>query len=527
MDTWGRRFGAALGGFALAWSFPPHYGWWWLAPAAVATLTLCVRGQRPGSAAVLGLLFGAVFFGFLLTWMTVVGIDAWIGLAALCAAWLAGLGVAVSWVTRLRGWPLWVACVWVAEEALRDRIPLGGFPWGRLAFVTGEGGLTAYAWLLGAPGVTFATALVGALIAYAVVGIQRASRVSSPRPGLMALSVAVAATLIVFAAMDYLRPLIEGPTTSEFSAVPVAVVQGNVPRSGFDFQGQREEVLRNHVKATVDFADQLKTGQGQQGRPNFVIWPENATDIDPFSDAAAAALIQSAVDAIGVPVLVGAVVTNPKDPSTILNLSIVWNPKTATSPGGPGQTYAKRHPVPFGEYIPFRSMIGNLTQRFSLIPRDFAPGDSPGVLTIAGVTIGVVICFEVAYDQEPRDVINGGGQFLVVQTNNATYGNTGQPEQQLAITQTRAIEHNRTALVAATSGISAVIDSKGRILQRSEEFTQTVLQANAQLHGTRSPSDRLGEWPEWLLSAVALLAVVRGARTGRRVRAAPALAARP
>ena len=515
MSVWSRRIGSVLAGLALARSFPPHYGWWWLAPGGVAALTLCVRHQSVRSAGVLGFLFGAAFFGMLLTWMTVVGIDAWIGLSAFCALWFGLLGISCAWVTRLRGWPLWVACLWVAEEALRDRIPLGGFPWGRLAFVTGEGALTAYAWLLGAPGVTFATALVGALIAYAVVGVRR-----SPRARVLAVSVSLVSIVVVFALMDYARPMIEGPQSASVSVVQVAVVQGNVPQAGFDFRGEREQVLRNHVQATLTLAAQVK--RGETARPAFVIWPENATDIDPYTDQNAAALIQSAVDAIGVPVLVGAVVRNPRDPNTVLNLAIVWNPKTTTSAGGPGQTYAKRHPVPFGEYIPARALIGNFTQRFALIPHDFAAGDSPGVLNIGGVTVGDVICFEVAYDQEPRDVINGvgaaaGAQLLVVQTNNATYGNTGQPEQQLAIEQLRAIEHDRTVLVAATSGISAVIAPTGQIAQRSQEFTQIVLQTGAALSVTRSPADRLGEWPEWILTVIAFVAVIRGARAGHKV----------
>ncbi len=509
----GRWFGVVIAGFALGWAFPPH-GPWWLGPLAVAVFTLCLREQRTPVAAALGFVFGMVFFTTLQTWMIVVGIDAWLLLSAVCALWFAPVGIATAWVMRLRGWPIWVACIWVAEEALRDRVPLGGYPWGRLAFVTGDSGLSGYAWLLGAPGVTFAMALVGALVAYAAVGIHSARGVGKLRMSTFAVSIAAICIVVIFAAMGHLRSFDRDSTNAEAhpspAAVPIAIVQGNVPQAGLDFQGQREQVLRNHVQATLDLAASVKAGKTPA--PAFVIWPENATDIDPYQNSQAAALIQSAVDAVRVPVLVGAVATNPRDPGTIVNLGIVWHPTTATSVGGPGQTYAKRHPVPFGEYIPGRSLIGSLTERFTRIPRDFAPGESPGVLEIGGVTIGDVICFEVAYDQEPRDVTNGGAQLLVVQTNNATYGNTGQPEQQLAIEQLRAIEHDRTMLVAATSGISAVIDHEGRLQDRSTEFTQIVLSTNAVLANSRSPSDRLGEWPEWLLTVMAVLVVLLARR---------------
>ena len=515
----GRWFGVAVAGFALGWAFPPH-GPWWLGPLAVAVFTLCMREQRTLAAGAMGFVFGMVFFTTLQTWMIVVGLDAWLLLSAICALWFIPVGIATAWVMRLRGWPIWVACVWVAEEAFRDRVPLGGYPWGRLAFTTGDSGLTGYAWLLGAPGVTFAMALVGALLAYAALAVGSARGAGTARTATLSVGIAVACIVAMFVAMGHLRSLdrdssnADGARTS--GTVAVAVVQGNVPQAGLDFQGQREQVLRNHVQATLDLAARVKAGTTPA--PAFVIWPENATDIDPYQDRQAAALIQSAVDAVGVPVLVGAVATNPRNPSTILNLGIVWHPKTATSAGGPGQTYAKRHPVPFGEYIPARALIGSLTERFTRIPRDFAPGETPGVLDIGGVTIGDVICFEVAYDPEPRDVTNGGAQLLVVQTNNATYGNTGQPDQQLAIEQLRAIEHDRMVLVAATSGISAVIDHEGELLVRSAEFTQTVLSTNAALANSRSPSDRLGEWPEWLITVIAVLAVIlaRSQVRGRR-----------
>ena len=141
------------------------------------------------------------------------------------------------------------------------------------------------------------------------------------------------------------------------------------------------------------------------------------------------------------------------------NSGVVWDPQT-----GPGERYVKRHPVPFGEYIPFRAQLSGWIERLDQIPRDFYAGDRPGNLDVGPAAVGDVICFEVAYDGLVRDVVTGGADVLVVQTNNATYNGTGQPQQQMAMSRLRAVEHGRTVLVAATSGISAVVAPDGEVV---------------------------------------------------------------
>jgi len=207
-------------------------------------------------------------------------------------------------------------------------------------------------------------------------------------------------------------------------------------------------------------------------------------------------------------VLVGAVLDGPgKD--HVRNAAIVWSPTT-----GPGAIYVKRHLVPFGEYLPFRSLMSRLVGRFSLIGKDFSPGHTPGVLTVGPVRLGDVICFEVADDGVVRDTITGGGRLLVVQTNNATYervgdnGDGGETAQQLAMSQLRAVEHGRAVIVAATSGVSAVISPDGRVLQRSGVFKPARLVARLPLRDAHTVADRLGPWPERVLTLLAALMLV-------------------
>ena len=486
---------AALAGLLLAVAFPP-YGWWLLALPAVAALSLLTRGVSARAGALIGLIFGLAFFALLMRWMTVIGPDAWILLSLLEAAFMAPLGAALAVTARLPGWPLVNAALWVGVELLRARIPWGGMPWGRLAFGQAGTPLTPYAALGGAPLVTFVTAAIGAGLAYLVVaGLAGRRRM---------LGVAVPAIAIVaaFAA----AALVPTPTAGA-RTVTVALIQGNVPRLGLDFLGQREAVLRNHIEVTDQLARQVAAGELPQ--PDLVIWPENASDIDPYRDPAARALIDDAVSRVGVPTLVGAVVNAP-EPDELYNVGIVWNPVS-----GPGARYIKRHPVPFGEYVPFRDVLERYITRFDRVRRDFAGGDRPGVLDVGPARIGDVICFEVAYDGLVRDVIRGGGQVLVVQTNNATYGHTGQTEQQLAMSRLRAVEHGRPVLIAATSGISAVIAADGTIVQRSAEFVPDLLVQPVTLRTEQTLATRIGTVPEWLLALAGLVAVGFAVWSGR------------
>jgi len=202
-------------------------------------------------------------------------------------------------------------------------------------------------------------------------------------------------------------------------------------------------------------------------------------------------------------------------PDHVSNTGIVWSPST-----GPGERYVKRHPVPFGEYIPFREQLSGITDRLDQIPRDFVAGPEPGVLDVGPVRVGDVICFEVAYDGLVRDVVDGGARVLVVQTNNATYNGTGQTEQQLAMSRLRAVEHGRSVLVAATSGISAVVMPDGRVVQRSGELTTQTLVADVPLRAGRTVADRFGAWTEWVLAALGLVAAAVGLVRRRQGRAA-------
>jgi apolipoprotein N-acyltransferase len=499
---WAGLLLSGLAGLALLLSFP-SYSLWWLAPIGVATSALAVHRRRLRTGALFGFITGVVFFAPLLSWTsTHVGPWPWLLLVGLQAAYFALQGMALALVSpvvdRWRwSWPLVVAVIWVAQEALRGRTPFGGFPWGRLAFSQADAPTLRLAVLGGAPLVTFVVAVTGGLLLLAA--FQRTVRA----PILMGVG-AVALTVV-----GYAVPL----STPDGPTVTVAIVQGNVPRMGLDFNAQRRAVLDNHVTATEQLAADVAAGKA--AKPDLVIWPENSSDIDPLRNADAADAIDRAARTVGVPILVGSVLSGEQE-GQVYNVGLVWE-------DGRGVTarYTKQHPVPFAEYLPLRSWLEPIakivTDKAGLLRSDFQPGDKPGVLTMGPATIGDVICFEIAYDGLVHDTVTGGAGLLVVQTNNATF-NVDEARQQLAMVRLRAVEHGRESLMSSTVGISGFVDTAGQVHEASGFFTRAVEVRQLRQGSGTTPATRLAYWPEALLTAAAVIVLAGAVVLRRRMR---------
>nr|WP_151772692.1 apolipoprotein N-acyltransferase [Streptomyces abyssomicinicus] len=493
--TWTRRLlpavAAALSGLLLYASFPPRT-LWWLALPAFAVLGQTLRGRRWKPAFGLGYLFGLGFLLPLLVWTGIeVGPGPWLALVAVEAVFLALTAAGIAAVSRLPAWPLWAAAVWTAGEAVRARFPFGGFPWGKVAFGQADGVLLPLAALGGTPLLGFAVVLSGFGLCEAVRQARSARRTGVVRRG--AVAAALLSLLAPFGAALGARAAVDAG--AEDGTATVAVIQGNVPRLGLDFNAQRRAVLDYHVRETERLAERIDAGEAK--RPDLVLWPENSSDIDPFANADAAEVIDRAAKAVGVPIAVGGVVERD---GKVYNEQILWDPEK-----GPVDTYDKRQTQPFGEYLPLRPMIGAINETWTgMVHRDFSRGDTPGVFRMNGTGVGLVTCYEAAFDWAVRDTVQAGAQLLSVPSNNATFGRSEMTYQQLAMSRVRAVEHGRTVTVPVTSGVSAIILPDGRVTARTGMFVPGTLVQEVPLRSSATPATTLGTLPEWALVALAV-----------------------
>jgi apolipoprotein N-acyltransferase len=441
-------------------------------PLAVAGFALATRGLRARAAWLPGLAFGVAFAFTHMWWLAgSVGPDAWVGLSAIEAAFYGVLGSVAAVLHRSRWWPAWLATAWVATEAIRTTWPFSGMPWGRLSYAVVDSPWQEVLPYAGQAGLVLLLAGLGTALAWLAVTPGRARVVPA----------GVAAALLAASLLPALAPY----RTDLGDTVTVAVVQGNVPGDGSNILLDPQQVTRNHVDATVGLAEAVAAGD--QPEPDFVLWPENSTASDPFFDERVNAGILEAVDAIGVPVLVGAMVDDGAE--HVLNQGIVWDPET-----GAGSRYTKHHPVPFGEYIPWRGILPDTIGKLRQIPRDQKRGTSNEPLTIAGVEVADAICFDIAYDDSLHAQLREGAELLVVQTSNAMFIHTDQIEQQFEITRLRAIETGRYVAVASPNGVSGVVAADGTVLARAGTRSQEVLVQEVRLSDELTPAVRIGPW---------------------------------
>ncbi len=487
----------------------PGPGWWPLAYLGIALLFLALRRDRAGWNALVGLVWGLAFFGPLITWADeAAGTVPWLALTLAEAGFVALFAAAWTWARRgeavWRSATLQVAVfgiLWTALEELRQVFPFGGFPWGRLAFSQADAPIGALMSLGGTALTTFAVVGCGAMLARAVVAARRVR--SAP----------TFAWLGAMLALMWVGLVVPLPSAAETGTLRVGLVQGNVPGQGLDAFGDvPRQVLANHAGGTAALLDQVSPGA-----LDLVVWPENGTDIDPQVDAEAAAVIDSAARAVEAPLLVGTV--QYPDSGGRYNTSVLWQPGQ-----GVIASYTKQRPAAFAEYIPIRGVARLFSDAVDRVTRDMIPGTEPGYVPLASprlertVGLGDVICFEVAYDDVVRSAVTSGGEVLIVQTNNATFGLSDESTQQLAMSRLRAIEHGRATVQVSTVGVSGVIAPNGALLASTDLFTAEQLVATLPLRESLTLATRLGPWPARVAAALAVCVVVAGAGGALRVR---------
>jgi apolipoprotein N-acyltransferase len=383
--------------------------------------------------------------------------------------------------------PAVIAGLWTLREAITSNWPWGGFSWGRLAFSQSESPLTGLFSWVGVAGVTFLIAFI------------TASAIEAFRVGTRATALRAATTVVAVAVVALVVPAFPVATNG---TMRVAAVQGNGKAGYFD-PHEYGDLLKAQYEATQDIED--KSGI------DVIVWPEGGSDADPLEDAGAASYFDAVTDQFDAP-LVSGTITQRGDKT--YNTSLLWEN------GTDADHYDKRHPVPFGEYVPARSFFEPLApDLLGLIGRDYTPGTTDAVFDINGVIAGINICFDIVDDALMTETIDEGAQIIFAQSNNADFGLTDESVQQLAIARIRAMELGRSVVVDSTVGQSAIIRPDGSTLDSVPRYTAAAMVDDVPLSTVITPAVVISHQVEWLAAAFALfamlIALVNGTRPAR------------
>jgi apolipoprotein N-acyltransferase len=561
LPLWMALLAAAGAGPVLNAAFPDR-GWWPLAFLAIGFQLVTLQGRRLGAAFLVGFVFGAAFYFPDIAWAAVfLGPIPWSALSTLMALW-AGLGgmliaLAYRWVphafpstwSRLLFVPVVVAGLWTLREAVESVWPYGGFSWGRVAFSQSASPLSSlFAWF-GVSGVSF---LMVFAVAVAVAAAQEGLRASRGRsaawyrpwvdggnqmaasgvssatattgdvtPGSAITGRGIGSLARAVMAVGIFTMLFVVPAypTHLSGTVRVGAVQGDTKSGYFDPPAQLGDNLLGQIAATKPVYSK---------NVDVVIWPEGASDVDPLEDPGAAALWDQVSARANAPLLGGTitsrVTTNPDGSTTrrYYNSALLWE-----AGKGAVNYYDKKHPVPFGEYVPDRAFWRQFAPSLiDLIQRDYTPGTTPQVMNIGttkagipNVIVGLAICFDIVDDQLMTDAVNEGAQVIFAQTNNADFGLTDESVQQLAIARIRALELGRSVVNISTVGTSAVIAPDGSISHQLPVYTPDAIVADVPLATGKTPAVWGGRQFEWLVCGIGIGALLAaGTLRGRRRR---------
>ena len=483
------RLGAALAGLMLPLAFAP-FGWYWLAPLAMLGL-FATWDTAPAEAARRGFLFGACAFGAGTWWLYVsvrlvggtplpVAVLLLAGLVALMAAWYAASGyLAARWAT---GSMAFDACVlmpasWLLAEWLRGWV-FTGFPWLSIGYAMVDGRLAAWAPVGG----VYAVTLVAGVMAGAVLTLFR----GGTRDRTAASAVLLVLTLATW--------LLSGHhwTTPAGAPLRVSLVQGAVPQLLKWLPGERRAPMERYYDMTAPLS----------GR-DLVIWPEAAIPAPDDRVAEYLQALRGLAAGLHTQLLVG-ILTHDAARDEYRNSLLAL--------GAEAGVYHKRHLVPFGEFFPVPSFVRSWMRMANLPFDDLeAGGRQQRPLLAAGVPLAPTICYEDAYGAEQLDFLPEA-RLLVSVSNDAWFGDTIAPHQHLQIARMRALETGRYLVRSTNTGITAIIDQRGRLRAVAPQFEPAVLDGEAQPYEGATPYVRTGNYPVILLA----LAGIAAALTTRR-----------
>lgn len=503
---------AALGGGCLVLAFPPVD----LLPAAfvgLVPLLWVLRGTRPTgfwSAFRPGLIAGIAFFAPLLYWLVnlssldmdnpVLMSGPLVLLVLLQASYWGLFSAAAYWVRGRTRVPDWVSLpvLWVACEQLRS-LGVLGFTWGALGYAgVAWPRAIQFASITGLFGVSLWFALGSALVLEAAAGVTRRARAVAWLVVLVALPVAHGSLVLARAPV--------GAAARGMPTARIAVVQPNIDAKKKWDAEFRDESFRVLRELSLEAAGL---------RPDLIVWPETAAPSYLSREPKDMEKVASVARETGSWVLTG--FPDMRDDPEAHRGFRAYNAVVLVSPlGDPVGRYDKIHLVPFGEFIPFETVIPAL-RTVDFGEADFSPGTERVVLSAGPVDAAALICFESIFPRLVTGFVARGATLLVNVTNDVWYGRTSMPFQHASMAVMRAIENRRSLARSANSGVSLLVDPYGRTVSRLGIFERGVLVGDLPLVSSRTPYALLGDVVGWgALTLAALLATLPLLVRGRR-----------
>ncbi len=498
-ERWRTLVAGVVSGVLFALAFPP-FELPLLAPLAlVPWIAALATEERRWRGLVSGILFGMAYWLVSIPWIVyvvtrfgsqsnVMGVVSLVILAAILAEWPALVGwAAVAVAPRHSAWRLTVfPFLWLASEHARTNV-YGGFPWN----LTAEALYRHPIWiqsavLWGAYGVGFVIALSSALLAAAVV--QRRFR--------PLVEAAVLALVVGFAGAVRLA----SPPTEWGKRVAVALLQPNIPQ---------ESRLRAEKDAANYAAVMEEIRSAARRRPALIVVPESAF---PAYWETSRILRRDLTDVVAS--CRCAVLFNDVDIETNERY---YNAARLLTPAGIGRPYRKVHLVPFGEYVPLPRIFFFVRQVSTEIG-EFTAAEEPTVLANDGFAVGTGVCYEILYPVLSWREVRGGANLLATISNDSWYGAGGAQAQHFAGAVLRSVENERYLLRAAITGISGIVDEKGRIVAELPRDRKGIVRGSVRLLSSRTPWTRFGFAFSGLCDALAIAVLLFGLVRWRRER---------
>lgn len=467
------------GGLCVAAAMPP-WGWWPLAPVGIALFDTALEGVGARTRAWRAWLFGIAWLLPSTLWMADLTLPGWIVASLVFPLYLAA-GAACLPPGRWR----WLALggVVVLYELARWSFPFGGVPLSTLAMSQARSPLAPSARLAG-------TLLLVGLVVTAGVGLAALAR--------RRWEVAAVAAVVIVAGV---AGSAVAPGAEVVDTLDVAVVQGGGPQRTRAVDTDERVVFERHLEASEDV--QLPV--------DLVVWPENVVNVDgPLEDNPEYEELAALAQRLDATLVVGVVESFDDH---FLNAAIAFD-----RTGEVVARYDKERRVPFGEYVPLRSIVdplsGGAVDRF--IPRDARPGEGESLLETPVGPLGVAISWEVFFDERGIAAAQPGGQILLNPTNGSSYWLTIVQSQQVASSRLRALETDRWVLQAAPTGFSAIVTPDGDVVDRTGVSERAVLAATVELREGETVAVRFGRWPMAILAVLTWGGAWVGALAGRR-----------